>query len=187
MLALALIAAVGAVWWLSSANGAVQYTTAPVTTGAVTRMVTATGTVNPVLTIIVGTYVSGVIQDLSCDYNTKVKVGQVCAKIDPRPYQTVVDQNKANLNAAQAQLDKDKATLAYAQLFFDRMVGLAKTNAVSKDSLDNAKACSTRRARRSASTRPPSHSARRNSPPRKSTSTTPTSSRRSTAPSCRAM
>ena len=137
-LALALIAAVGAVWWLSSANGAVHYTTAPVTTGAVTRMVTATGTVNPVLTIIVGTYVSGVIQDLSCDYNTKVKVGQVCAKIDPRPYQTVVDQNKANLNAAQAQLDKDKATLAYAQLFFDRMVGLAKTNAVSKDSLDNA-------------------------------------------------
>ncbi len=100
---------------------------------------TATGTVNPVLTIIVGTYVSGVIQDLSCDYNTKVKTGQVCAKIDPRPYQTVVDQNKANLDAAKAQLEKDKATLAYAQLFYDRMAGLARTNAVSKDSLDSAK------------------------------------------------
>ena len=139
LLSLVLIAGVGIAWWLSSASGTVRYTTAPVTRGAVTRMVTATGTVNPVLTIIVGTYVSGVIQDLSCDYNTKVKIGQVCAKIDPRPYQTVVDQNKANLNAAQAQLDKDKATLAYAQLFFDRMAGLAKTNAVSKDSLDNAK------------------------------------------------
>jgi HlyD family secretion protein len=138
-LSLALVVAIGVAWWLSSASGTVHYTTAPVTRGAVTRVVTATGTVNPVLTIIVGTYVSGVIQDLSCDYNTRVKIGQVCAKIDPRPYQTVVDQNKANLDAAKAQLDKDKATLAYAQLFYDRMTGLAKTNAVSKDSLDNAK------------------------------------------------
>ncbi len=139
LISLALVAAIGIAWWLSSAGGAVHYTTAPVTRGAVTRVVTATGTVNPVLTIIVGTYVSGVIQELSCDYNTRVKTGQVCAKIDPRPYQTVVDQNKANLDAAKAQLDKDKATLAYAQLFYDRMAGLAKTNAVSKDSLDNAK------------------------------------------------
>ena len=135
----AVLAAIGLIWWLATAEAPVSYTTAPVTRGAVTRMVTATGTVNPVLTIIVGTYVSGVIQDLSCDYNTKVKIGQVCAKIDPRPYQTVVDQNKANLDAAKAQLEKDKATLAYAQLFYDRMAGLAKTNAVSKDSLDNAK------------------------------------------------
>ncbi len=139
LLSFALVAAVGITLWLSSSSGTVHYTTAPVTRGAVTRAVTATGTVNPVLTIIIGTYVSGVIQDLSCDYNTQVKTGQICAKIDPRPYQTVVDQNKANLDAAKAQLDKDKATLAYAQLFYDRMVGLAKTNAVSKDSLDNAK------------------------------------------------
>ena len=138
-LSLAVLAAVGVAWWLTSAEATVHYTTVPVTRGAVTRTVTATGTVNPVLTIIVGTYVSGVIQELSCDYNTQVKQGQTCAKIDPRPYQTVVDQNKANLDAAKAQLDKDKATLAYAQLFYDRMVGLAKTNAVSKDSLDNAK------------------------------------------------
>jgi HlyD family secretion protein len=139
LLSLAAIAAVAAVWWLSSSNGTVQYTTAPVTRGAITRAVTATGTVNPVLTIIVGTYVSGVIQDLSCDYNTQVKTGQICAKIDPRPYQTVVDQNNANLIAAHAQLNKDKASLVYAKLTYDRMAGLAKTNAVSKDSLDNAK------------------------------------------------
>jgi HlyD family secretion protein len=136
---LAAIAAVGVVWWLSSAGGTVQYTTAAVTRGAIIRAVTATGTVNPVLTIIVGTYVSGVIQELSCDYNTQVKTGQTCAKIDPRPYQTVVDQNKANVNSAKAQLNKDKANLVYAKLTYDRMAGLAKTNAVSKDSLDNAK------------------------------------------------
>lgn len=134
-----LLAAAGAAWWMSGTGSTVQYTTAAVTHGDVTRAVTATGTVNPVLTIIVGTYVSGVIQDLSCDYNTQVKRGQICAKIDPRPYQTVVDQNRANLNAAKAELEKDKASLAYAELFYERMAGLAKTNAVSKDSLDNAK------------------------------------------------
>jgi HlyD family secretion protein len=140
LLSLAVIAAVGAVWWYPSSGANVRYTTAAVTRGAVTRTVTATGTVNPVLTIIVGSYVSGVIQEIHCDYNTQVKVGQICAKIDPRPYQTVVDQNKANLDMAKAQLEKDKATLAYAQLTYDRNLRLAQTNAVSKDTLDNAKA-----------------------------------------------
>lgn len=139
LVSVGVIAAAGAAWWLSGTGGTVQYTTAAITRGSVTRAVTATGTVNPVLTIIVGTYVSGVIQDLSCDYNTQVKRGQICAKIDPRPYQTVVDQNQANLNAAKAELEKDKASLAYAELFYERMAGLSKTNAVSKDSLDNAK------------------------------------------------
>jgi HlyD family secretion protein len=139
LLSLAVLAAVGIAWWLSSAGGSVQYTTAPVTRGDVTRTVTATGTVNPVLTIIVGSYVSGVIQEIHCDYNTEVKHGQVCAKIDPRPYQTVVDQNKANLAQAKAQLEKDKANLGYAELLYQRNARLAQTSAVSKDALDNAK------------------------------------------------
>ena len=120
LLSLAVLAAIGVAWWLATAEAPVRYTTAPVTRGAVTRAVTATGTVNPVLTIIVGSYVSGVIQEINCDYNTEVKKGQICAKIDPRPYQTVVDQNKANLASAKAQLEKDKANLAYAQLNYDR-------------------------------------------------------------------
>ena len=139
LLALVAIVASGLAWWLSGSHGSVRYTTAPVTRGAVTRAVTATGTVNPVLTIIVGSYVSGVIQDIHCDYNTEVKQGQICAKIDPSPYQTVVDQNKANLGVARAQLEKDKANLEYAQLTYDRSARLAQTNAVSKDVLDNAK------------------------------------------------
>lgn len=134
-----IVATVGLAWWLSGSNGTVRYTTALVTRGAVTRAVTATGTVNPVLTIIVGSYVSGVIQEIHCDYNTEVKKGQICAKIDPSPYQTVVDQNKANLGVAKAQLEKDKATLSYAQLTYDRNARLAQTSAVSKDVVDNAK------------------------------------------------
>ena len=136
---LALLLAAAIAWWTLGGESPVQYTTAPVTRGAVTRGVTATGTVNPVLTIIVGTYVSGVIQDLSCDYNTQVKRGQICAKIDPRPYQTVVDQNRANLTAAKAQVEKSKVSLTYAQLTYDRMARLGQTNAVSKDAVDNAK------------------------------------------------
>jgi HlyD family secretion protein len=89
---LVLLATFAAAWWTLSGNTTIRYATAPVTIGPIAHTVTATGTVNPELTIIVGTYVSGVIQQLSCDYNMQVKRGQSCAKIDPRPYQTVVDQ-----------------------------------------------------------------------------------------------
>jgi HlyD family secretion protein len=93
-----LLAFAGTAWWWTSSRGAtMHYTTAPVTRDTVTRTVTATGTINPVLTIIVGSYVSGVIQSLQCDYNTKVTKGQICAKIDPRPFQAIVDQYTANL------------------------------------------------------------------------------------------
>jgi HlyD family secretion protein len=139
VIALVVLAGIAAAWWLLSGSATVHYTTAPVTRGAVTRAVTATGTVNPVLTIIVGTYVSGVIQELSCDYNTRVKRGQVCAKIDPRPYQSVVDQSRANLAVARAQLEKDKAGLAYAKTNYDRQARLLQTKAVSQDAFDNAK------------------------------------------------
>lgn len=103
------------------------------------RAVIVTGKVNPELTIIVGSYVSGVIQQLSCDYNTPVKAGQICAKIDPRPYQTAVNQDKANLAVAQAQLKKDKANLTYAKLNSDRNRYLAQRQSVSQDAADLAK------------------------------------------------
>jgi HlyD family secretion protein len=139
VLLLLLLALGAAAWWATSADTTVRYVTAPVSKGAVTRSVTATGTVNPVLTIIVGSYVSGVIQQVTCDFNTQVKQGQICAKIDPRPYQTVVDQNKANLDIAKAQLVKDRANLSYAQVTYERNRQLAVRNFTSQDVADNAK------------------------------------------------
>jgi len=136
--ALILVAAGLGVWWSLGSGTAVSYVTLPVTMGPIARSVSATGAVNPELTIIVGTYVSGVIQELSCDYNTQVKRGQVCAKIDPRPYQSIVDQGKANLAVAKAQLEKDEASLIYAKLNLGRLATLVPTNAVSKDAYDNA-------------------------------------------------
>jgi HlyD family secretion protein len=137
---LVVVIAVG-VWGWSRIQGgpAVNYATVPAARGAITRTVTATGTVNPVLTIIVGSYVSGVIQQLFCDYNTTVKAGQVCAKIDPRPYQMVVNQDTAFLNVAKAQLEKDKANLVYAKLNDGRNRWLVAHDSTSQDAADIAK------------------------------------------------
>ncbi len=137
--ALALVVLAGVAWWAGRSTGEVQYVLAPVTRGTVARTVGATGTVNPVLTIIVGTYVSGVIQAQYCDYNTRVRKGQLCAKIDPRPYQTIVDENQAQLGTARAQLVKDQAGLDYAALNYPRVSGLLGRGVVSQDTVDLAK------------------------------------------------
>ncbi|MGA7808319.1 efflux RND transporter periplasmic adaptor subunit [Bradyrhizobium sp.] len=128
-----------ATWWMSAKRSAVHYVTAQVTRGPVTRTVAATGTVNPELTIIVGSYVSGVIQEIYCDYNTRVKKGEVCAKIDPRPYETLVAQAKANLSVGKAQLQKDQANLAYTRINHERNAQMVVTHAVSQDVADQAR------------------------------------------------
>jgi HlyD family secretion protein len=115
LLVLLLAAAGGTWWWSMRTPPSVHYTTTPITRGTIARSVTATGTVNPILTIIVGSYVSGVIQQLFCDYNTQVKAGQICAKIDPRPYQATLDQYAGQLQRDQAILDKDRLDLARYQ------------------------------------------------------------------------
>ena len=120
----------GGLYWLKGRHVQFTYVTAPVTRGAVARTVTATGTVNPMLTVTVGSYVSGVIRDQFCDFNTRVRVGQLCAKIDPRPYQTVVNQDRANLANANAQLSKDQATLTYDRIAYERDAGLVKLNPI---------------------------------------------------------
>jgi HlyD family secretion protein len=116
--ALLVVAAAAALaWWSTHRSTPVHYVTVPAARGTITRTATATGTVNPVLTIIVGTYVSGVIQNLYCDYNTQVRAYQVCAKIDPRPYQAIFDQYSGQLLRDQAVLDKDRTDLVrYQQL-----------------------------------------------------------------------
>ena len=63
----------------------------------------------------------------------------MCAKVDPRPYQTVVDRDRANLAVAKAQLEKDKSNLAYMKINSERLANLSSTNAISKDAADIAK------------------------------------------------
>ncbi|MDR3492413.1 MAG: efflux RND transporter periplasmic adaptor subunit [Gammaproteobacteria bacterium] len=135
LIALGLICAIWLLWTYEQPSSS-QFITAPVVKGDIVSIITATGTVNPVATVQVGTYVSGTIQNLYCDYNTKVKAGQLCAKIDPRPYQVVYDQALANLATAQAQLKKDFANFIYAQTNYNRDSRLLKKGIVSQDALD---------------------------------------------------
>ncbi len=137
---LAAILAVGAaVLWLERVPHAPHYVTVAAKRDSLVRAVTATGAVNPVVTVQVGTYVSGPIVKLNCDFNTQVKKGEVCAKIDPRPYELTVEQARANLANAHAQLKKDEATLAYDRIEYQRNLALRRENVVSQDALDSAR------------------------------------------------
>jgi HlyD family secretion protein len=141
VVALSILAVIGGgtYYWLSRRQAPVRYVTAPVTRGTVAVALTATGTVNPVTVVEVGTYVSGPIVKWSCDFNTRVTVGQLCAQIDPRPFQMVADQAAANLAVARAQLVKDRAGLVYAKTTYERDSGLLERGIVSQATLDNEK------------------------------------------------
>jgi HlyD family secretion protein len=129
-------AGAGLAWKLLDKPAAPKYVTAPAAKGDVVRTVVTTGSVNPVVTVQVGSYVSGPVKALHCDYNTKVKAGQLCAKIDPRTYEVALAQAKANLATARAQLAKDQASLAYAKLNYERDRGLVARGIVSQDTVD---------------------------------------------------
>lgn len=117
-------------WWATHRPAPVRFVTAAVSRGSIERRVTATGTVNPVLTIIIGSYVSGVISTMSCDYNTRVKKGQVCATIDPRPYQAALDQ-------AKGQLARDQAQLEGARVDLERYKASLARNAIARQTYDD--------------------------------------------------
>jgi cytochrome o ubiquinol oxidase subunit IV len=101
--------------------------------------ITATGVVRPAATEPVGARVSGVIQALDCDVNMRVKAGQQCAKIDPRPYQIVVDQSRTGLAAAEARLEKDKADLTQAKAAFESHEAQAKRPAIPQKAIDKSR------------------------------------------------
>jgi HlyD family secretion protein len=135
----AIVAVSTSAWQYLRGEPGSLYLTHTVGRGSIESTITATGTVNPFITITVGSYVSGAIQRLYCDYNTRVRPGQICAKIDPRPYQAVADQGRANLAVAIAQLEKDKSNLVYSKINYERLAGLASSHAVSRDAVDIAK------------------------------------------------
>jgi HlyD family secretion protein len=133
---IAVVVAAGLAWRLLDKPSAPKYVTTAAAKGDVVRTVVTTGSVNPVVTVQVGSYVSGPIKALYCDYNTKVKAGQLCAKIDPRTYEVALAQAKANLATAKAQLAKDRASLAYAKLNYARDRGLVARGVVSQETVD---------------------------------------------------
>jgi HlyD family secretion protein len=101
----------------SSAGG---YQTATVTRGPITQLVTATGTLNPVVNVQVGSQVSGNIAKLFADFNSEVKAGQVVAQIDPMLFQAAVTQAEGDVANAQAALELAKVNAARIQTLFNQ-------------------------------------------------------------------
>ncbi len=106
--------------------------------GNIEMAVTATGTVNPVTTVLVGTQVSGTIKNIYVDFNSPVKKGQLIARIDPALFEAQVNQAKANFLSAKANLEKAGATLVDAKRTMDRNKELFSKNLVARSDLDTA-------------------------------------------------
>ena len=101
-------------------SGPGGYQTATVTHGPITQLVTATGTLNPVVNVQVGSQVSGNIQKLFADFNSEVKAGQVVAQIDPMLFQAAVTEAEGDVANAQAALELAKVNAARIQTLFNQ-------------------------------------------------------------------
>src|SRR5207249_23301 len=99
-------------------GSAANYQTATITRGPITQAVTATGTLNPVVNVQVGSQVSGNIAKLFVDFNSQVKAGQVVAQIDPALFQATVTQAEGDLTNAQAALELAKVNATRTQELF---------------------------------------------------------------------
>ena len=119
-------------------EGLVRYRTAVIERGSLSRLVTATGTVNPVSTVQVGSQVSGTIREIFVDFNSPVEHGQRVAQIDPRPFAFKVKQAEANLATAQAQVVKDQADLDFKRQVLRRMRELFERNLIAKQDVEAA-------------------------------------------------
>ena len=105
----------------------------------ISQTVEASGTINPVNTVSVGSTVSGLIKEIYVDFNSVVKKGQVLAQIDPAIFEANVKQQHAAIVNAQANLAKLQANADYSRKTFNRYQNLYKRNFISKSDLDQAK------------------------------------------------
>lgn len=116
----------------------VRYKTAPVERGSIVSVVNATGTINPVTLVQVGSQVTGMVEGLHADFNSVVKKDQVVARIDPFPYRARRDQAAANLANVKAAVLKAKADLSQRKRESDRVQSLIKQQFVSQNEVDVA-------------------------------------------------
>ena len=116
----------------------VRYRTAAVERGSVVSVVTATGSINPVVSVQVGTQVSGMIKSLHADFNSIVKAGDIVAVIDPEPFRARRDQAASNLEMAKANVARAKNEQAQRQRELNRAKSLAAQQFVSQNDVDMA-------------------------------------------------
>src|SRR5687767_9362000 len=140
-------------WQSGADDGEVKYRLAKVERGPMAAVVAASGTLNAVTTVQVGSQISGQVKEIHADFNTPVKSGQVIARIDPATFELRVNQARADLDAAQsavavaraglaaqqAELGRVRVTLADAQRDLERKKSLVDKNYISPAELDKAR------------------------------------------------
>jgi len=149
IIAIVLLAVVGGgvgAWYTQRGKTEIQVTTAPLSRGDIVDTVGATGTLQAVTTVQVGSQVSGNIQWLGADFNSIVKKGQVIARLDPSLFdaqlqqvQANLAQSRANLTKARSDLDRARVQLNDAQQKFTRAKELASRQLLAPSELDSAK------------------------------------------------
>ena len=137
---IAILIGLGIFLVIKSRGNTVQFRTAKITLGNIRSTVTATGTMNAVTTVLVGTQVSGMLKQIHVDFNSRVKKGEIIAEIDSSSFQAQVDQAKANLLQAKATVEKDKAALADLQRIRDRNKQLFSQDLIARADRDTAEA-----------------------------------------------
>jgi HlyD family secretion protein len=115
-----------------------EITKGTITRGSVVDTVGATGTLEAVTTVQVGSQVSGTVMELNADFNSIVRKGQIIARLDPSLFQTQIDQARANLVRAQADIERLKVSLEDAKTKLQRAEDLAKRNLIPPTELETA-------------------------------------------------
>ena len=132
ILAVLILIIILAFYWLRDEGASVVYRTAKVGRGDISSYVTATGTVNPITTIEIGSQVQGTVQDIYVDFNSLVEKGEVLAKIDPAPFE-------AKLNQAQADLTKARADAELANTIMQANRELYEQRLISKQEYEDSR------------------------------------------------
>lgn len=138
IITLAAVLAIGAYGIIQINANKVVYQTQQLKKCTITDVVEASGTINPVNTVSVGSTVSGLMKAIYVDYNSEVKQGQLLAQIDPANFQASVDQNRAQINNAEANLAKLNAEMVMAQKTYNRYKNLYAKNFIARSELDQA-------------------------------------------------
>ena len=133
-LAVLIVAGVAVLGILNSKQ--IKYVTKDIKICTITQYVEASGTINPVNTVSVGSTVSGLIKAIYVDYNSEVKKGQLLAQIDPANFEAQVQQNQAQIANAQANLAKLQAIADFDEKQYQRYKNLYSRNFVAKSELD---------------------------------------------------
>lgn len=128
----------GYVFFNGERKAPVRYRSAAVERGSIISLVTATGTINPVVSVQVGTQVSGMIKSLHADFNSVVKAGEIVAMIDPEPFKARRDQAASNLDMSKANVARARTDLAQRRRELDRVNTLVAQQFVSQNDVDVA-------------------------------------------------